>query len=147
MDKDNKMDHSRSVFRGSFVKQRGVEHGLLRVGGLLAAVLAEGGPALVVALQLEVAGRGVVGAVVAGGGGDLALGPGAAVPAAAALVTTSSQHGDKEWKKKSLHTQLDKINRLHTACILPVSRRQCNTEFAVLPNRLVSRYGGWWWRG
>ena len=108
MDKDNKTNHSRSVFRGSFVKQRGVEHGLLRVGGLLAAVLAEGGPALVVALQLEVAGRGVVGAVVAGGGGDLALGPGAAVPAAAALVTTSSQHGDKEGKKKGLHSQLVK---------------------------------------
>ena len=100
MDKDNKMDHSRSVFRGSFVKQRGVEHGLLRVGGLLAAVLAEGGPALVVALQLEVAGRGVVGAVVAGGGGDLALGPGAAVPAAAPLVTTSSQQGTRSGRRK-----------------------------------------------
>ena len=105
IDEDNKMNHSRSVFRGSFVKQRGVEHGLLRVGGLLAAVLAEGGPALVVALELEVAGRGVVGAVVAGGRGDLALGPGAAVPAAAPLVTTSSQHGDKMGKEKSLHSQ------------------------------------------
>ena len=88
-------DHSRFV-SSSPVEQGRVAHRPLGIRRLLTSVLPKRGLPLVVCLELEEAGRGVVAAVKTSGGGDLPLRPGggAPVPAATPIASPRSQQSD-----------------------------------------------------
>ena len=75
------------------IEQGRVTHRPLGIRSLLTSVLPKGRLPLVVGLQLQEAGRGVVAAVESCGGRDLPLGPGggAAVPTATPITSSRSQ--------------------------------------------------------
>lgn len=89
--------HLRFVSSSPIEKGR-VAHRPLGIGSLLTSVLPEGGLPLVVSLELQEAGRGVVAAVESCGGGNLPLGPGggAPIPTAQPITSSRSQQTSKQ---------------------------------------------------